>query len=332
MRQSDGTGAQINARRGWAMEWPTVVLGLVIFAGWGGVTWFHSSLPLWVIIPAGAWFIAWYKSFQHEVIHGHPTRIRAVNDACGWLPLSLWLPYRIYKRTHLQHHCDERLTDPMDDPETAYWTDEDWVRLGPIARALVLAQQTLIGRLIIGPAWIMGRLWAHALGELIRGDRRAWTDWAQHALGLVVVLIWVIAICGMPIWLYGAMVYGGISLLLVRSFAEHRAAALPEHRTAIVENAPLFGLLFLYNNLHVVHHDRPRVPWYRIPALYRQGRKAMIARNNGLLYDGYGDVFRRYAWRAHHTPLHSAALMTGTPPAAIPAAAPPRAPEGPVPL
>ena len=33
----------------------------------------------------------------------------------------------------------------------------------------------------------------------------------------------------------------------------------------IIERGGPFALLFLNNNLHAVHHDRPSVPWYRIP-------------------------------------------------------------------
>ena len=38
------------------------------------------------------------------------------------------------------------------------------------------------------------------------------------------ILIWVIGVCGMPFWVYVAcFVYPGVSLAMVRSFAEHRA-------------------------------------------------------------------------------------------------------------
>jgi fatty acid desaturase len=63
-------------------------------------------------------------------------------------------------------------------------------------------------------------------------------------------------------------------------------------------------LLFLYNNLHVVHHDRPGLPWYRIPAFYRAHRAAIVAANGGLVYDGYADVARRYLVTPHHAGPH----------------------------
>ena len=93
-----------------------------------------------------------------------------------------------------------------------------------------------------------------------------------------------------------------MSLALLRSFAEHRAASDVFERTAIVENAPILGLLYLYNNLHAAHHERPTLPWYQIPAWYRENRERLIKANGGLVYDGYLDG---------GAPLPACAPMTG---------------------
>ena len=95
-----------------------------------------------------------------------------------------------------------------------------------------------------------------------------------------------------------------VALTRLRAFAEHRFDTAPEARTAIVENAHVLGLLFLYNNLHVVHHSWPNLPWYRIPGFYRARRAALLRRNGGLVYRGYGDVARRFFFRAHDGAIH----------------------------
>ncbi len=84
------------------------------------LTLFWAAIPIWLLVPLAAWLIAWQGSLQHEVMHGHPTRNRRINDAIGWPPLSLWLPYPIYRVSHLRHHRDEYLTDPIEDPESTY--------------------------------------------------------------------------------------------------------------------------------------------------------------------------------------------------------------------
>ena len=98
--------------------------------------------------------------------------------------------------------------------------------------------------------------------------------------------------------------FAGLSFSRLRSFAEHHYAESKEERTAIVENTPAFGLLFLHNNLHIVHHSIPSLPWYKIPKLYAKRREEFIALNGGLIYNGYFDVARRYFFRTHHNPIH----------------------------
>jgi fatty acid desaturase len=85
-----------------------------------------------------------------------------------------------------------------------------------------------------------------------------------------------------------------MSVLKVRIFLEHRAHEEAPGRTVVVERGGILGFLFLYNNLHIVHHSRPRLPWYRLPALYAAEREAFLERNRGYSYGSYGEIFRRY--------------------------------------
>ena len=288
-----------------AVEWPSVWLAGVIYAGWLALTYYYAALPVFLTLPLAAWLIAWHSSLQHEIVHGHPTRWRRVNRAIGSVPLSLWVPFARYRMLHLAHHRDERLTDPLDDPESYYWTPADWAALSRPARFLVRAQSTLLGRIAIGPFWCIARFILAEAASIRAGDRVLARIWGRHLVACAAVLIWLWAICGIPPWLYlAAFVYPGTALLLIRSFAEHRADAAVSHRTAVVETAPLFGLLFLNNNLHAAHHASPTLPWYRLPAWYAQNRKALLGANGGLVYRGYGEVFRRFGWRPHDTPAH----------------------------
>ncbi len=288
-----------------ALEWPTLALIAAIYAAWLALTWFHAALPVWAWLAAATWLSAWWGSVQHEAMHGHPTRSRAVNSALATPPFALWLPFERYRQTHLAHHNDERLTDPLDDPESRYWTADGWQQLGSVGQQLVALQATLAGRVIIGPLWSIWRFWVDDTRRLIANERGIRGVWAWHVVWCALVLGWVSGICGVPLWLYVAgFVYGGTAITLVRSFAEHLATDAVHQRTAIVEQSPVLGLLYLHNNLHVVHHRWPSIPWYRLPGVYRANRSAMIALNGGLVYAGYGDVARRYLLRAYDTPVH----------------------------
>lgn len=286
-------------------EGPTWGLTCLIYAGWAGLTFFHAALPLPALLILGAWTMAWHSSLQHELLHGHPTRDRRITSALGFAPLSLWLPYARYRDLHLAHHRDPILTDPGEDPESAYVTAETWASYGPARRALAWARTTFAGRMLLGPLWGIAHFLIGDARQIWTGDRGLRRTWAVHGLGVVAVLIWVIGVCDLPLWLYlFGFVYGGFALSLIRSYAEHRAAPDPAHRIANVENAPIFGLLFLYNNLHTVHHRWPHLPWYAIPRRYRRHRAALNAANGGLVYQGYADIVRRFLVTPHDAPVH----------------------------
>jgi fatty acid desaturase len=301
--QTDTKSQKVRSRS--KIEWPTVLLAAIIYGGWAAVTFFHAAIPWPILAAAGGWLLAWQMSLQHELLHGHPTRSRRVNDALGFPPLTLWLPYLIYRRLHLRHHRDAYLTDPLEDPESYYITQERFAGLRPSARAGLRFRNTFFGRISYGAFRSIFLFLSAEAKRCAKGDRAEQRIWLAHLAGVALVLFWVCGVCRMSISTYLlCFVLPSRSLASIRAFAEHRAAAAPEERTAIVENAPILGLLFLYNNLHAVHHDRPGLPWYKLPAAYRANRTQIITNNGGLVYDGYRNVIRRYTLSPHHSGPH----------------------------
>jgi fatty acid desaturase len=288
-----------------AVELPTLALLVAAYAAWLAVTYAYGRWPAWLVVPVGALLLTLHSSLQHEILHGHPTRWRRVNHFLGIVPLSLWLPYERYRDQHLTHHINDRLTDPHDDPESCYWDPADWARLGRLSRGLVWIQQTLAGRVLVGPYWRIPRFLAAELRRVVAGEGSVRADWAEHIAWCVPVLLWVNVVCGIPLWVYVlGMVMPGNGVLLIRSYAEHRARPAVRERTAIVERSWLLGPLFLFNSLHALHHEEPLLPWYRYHARYRLVRERLIAANAGLVYRSYLDVARRYLLRPHDAPVH----------------------------
>lgn len=281
------------------VEWPTVGLIAAVYAVLMGLVWYHASLPWWVILPVGAYCAALYSSLQHEVLHGHPTGNRLLNEAMIFATPSFWLPYLRYKQTHLAHHNDANLTDPRLDPESYYLLPETWAQVRGIRRMLFEFNHTLAGRMLIGPAISIIRFWPSEFRDIANGNRETLRAWAWFALSAGITLWFVVWVAGMPFWQYYILIaYPGISLALVRSYCEHQAAETVEHRTIIVEASPFWSLLFLNNNLHVAHHARPALAWYKVPAFYRAERERLIAQNNGYLMKGYGEIFGRFFLKA----------------------------------
>lgn len=296
------------------VEWRTVTVAVVIHGAWLTLVLGHDVAPGWVTAVLLGVVLAWHGSLQHELVHGHPFPSRRANDALGSLPLSPRVPYQAYRRYHLHHHACDDLTDPTDDVESYYLSSETWDRRTLPGRWFAIAHQTLLGRLVLGPPCEILRVWRWQLREAIRGDRDLARSWIEHVVLLTILAVFVFTVVGMSPWIYGAGVYLGHSLSLVRSFAEHRWVDEPMNRSAVVQSGRFFSLLFLNNNLHHTHHEHPGVAWYRLPALATEIGSAATSADGAGFYPGYLDIARRYGVRPIDQPLHPPhrAAVTGS--------------------
>ena len=303
--ERDLAAVQLARERLPAVEWPTLVLLAVAYGGWLFITHAYGRWPLYVVAPVAVVLITLHSSLQHEILHGHPTRWAGVNRLLAIVPLPLWLPYARYQQLHLKHHHDDRLTDPIDDPESYYWTPENWAKLGAVQQAILRAQQSLAGRIAVGSFWRIGMFLHHEWQRLRRDEPGLRAIWFEHLLWCIPVIAWLKFACGMPLWIYVlTMAIPARGMVLIRAYAEHRARPPVRQRVAIVEKSWLLGPLFLFNNLHSLHHEKPGIPWYQYNARYRRERERLIAENGGLLYVTYFDVARRYLFRPHDALIH----------------------------
>jgi fatty acid desaturase len=280
-----------------SIEWPTIALTIIVYIVLGGLVWNHAVVPWWLMLPVGAYTAALHSSLQHEVLHGHPTRLRWLNEALVFVTPTMWLPYHRYRDTHLTHHNDLHLTDPVNDPESYYLLPDDWAKLRGVKRGLFIINQTLGGRMVIGPAVSIVRFWSQEFRAIWNGDRAIANAWVLFSIAAAITLLLVFW-AGMPLWkFYILIAYPGISLALIRSYCEHQAVPNLGERTIIVEASAFWNLLFLYNNLHVAHHTRPGLAWYKLPQFFREQRAALIVKNNGYTMNGYAEIFRRFFFK-----------------------------------
>ncbi|WP_425098045.1 fatty acid desaturase [Tropicibacter sp. S64] len=280
------------------LEWPTLGLLLLCYALWLlGVTY---AAALW--LPLGMLCVtlaaALHSSLTHEMLHGHPFRSRFWNALLVFPALSLVVPYLRFKDTHLAHHRDSILTDPYDDPESNYLDPKVWATLPNWRKRLARVNNTLAGRMVLGPAIGTWAFLASDLEALKDGNRRVWLGWLLH-IPAVAMVFWLWAVLSpMPLWAFLTASYAALSILKIRTFLEHQAHEQARGRTVIIEDRGPLALIFLNNNLHVVHHMHAAVPWYRLPVLYRKNRARYLSRNEGYRYRSYAEIFRRYFWRA----------------------------------
>lgn len=284
------------------VEWPTLLLAMGVYAAWGLVVFWLSAHSLGLAIVLTAVIVALHASLTHEAIHGHPFRSEALNEALVFPALGILYPYRRFRDTHRLHHQEPELTDPYDDPETNYLARRDWEGLPKATRALLGVNNTLFGRLLIGPAIgaVLFVIFDRRQALLDPSIRTSWLMWLP-AVAVVVALVWV---SPMPLWAYLAAAYMGQSIVRIRTYLEHQAHENPEGRTVIIDDRGVLGFLFLNNNLHAVHHAHPGIPWYNLRAAFLAERAQFLDRNEGYFFTSYGAIFRRYLFRAKDPVAH----------------------------
>jgi len=293
------------AKRLKSVEWSTLFLIFLCHGLWVAIGLCWQLEYGWLVLPLMAYLSAFQTSLQHETIHGHPTSQGWLNELLVSLPLAMAFPYRRYRDLHLKHHNDLYLTDPYEDPESYFWAEAACQRMNPVLKTLLDWNNTLVGRLLLGPLLsIIG--FVKTEQRLLRanepGIRLAWL---LHIPGLVAVIVIVTQVFGMSLWMYLlGVVYPALSLVSLRSYAEHQAAENVGARSAIVETNPVLAMLYLNNNLHIVHHASPQTPWYDIPSLYKERREQYLMANDHLLFRGYWEIARRFAFTSKQTVEH----------------------------
>ena len=287
-----------------SFEWPTWLLILSVYGSWLLFMQYYHALGAVVAMPLLAVVCALHGSLCHELIHGHPTRSARINALIGSVPLTLFLPYPIYRDTHLAHHHDENITIPGRDPESYYCSARDYERKSKAGRIFAWINMTIAGRLLFNPALEVAALAKHAANAIKTGDAEALRIWGVHLLSVALLMLAITRYFEVPWWHYLAIAYFANSLTRIRSFYEHRARNEVSERTVLMEPCLFFRLLFLNLNYHLAHHEHPAIPWYRLQDYYRDHRQELIDRSGNFHYDGYRRWLIGFLFKPVDSPVH----------------------------
>ena len=191
------------------------------------------------------------------------------------------------------------------DTESVYWRLADWAALSPARRAALMANQTLAGRVLVGPVLRLEKLVVRETERLCAGDYSHVKHWLGHVVLVAALFAYISGVAGMPWWQYVLLLaWPAFGVGWLRSFIEHRHGARHAQRTAITESNAFWSLLFLNNNLHAVHHTFPKMAWYAIPRFWRENRDKVLAHNGHYYFRGYYQIARRWLLAPVFVPAH----------------------------
>ena len=163
------TGFRFTPNKG--VEWSTLCLIIGCYLAWGTLTAYASVLGSGLTGVFLIFVIALHSSLQHEVLHGHPTKSRFLNELLVFPAIGLFIPYQRFRQTHLQHHIDPNLTDPYEDPESNYYDPDVWKHLSIPIKTVLQINNTLLGRILLGPAISLYKLYSEDLKAISKITR-----------------------------------------------------------------------------------------------------------------------------------------------------------------
>ena len=276
------------------LEWPTLGLYFFTYFIYALTTIYAQYLPSALVIILLAVLLTLHSSLQHETIHILEPRWPILSILLAFPALGMAVPYSRFRDLHLAHHVNEQLTDPFDDPETGYYEITNWNKFPNFIKIILKFNNTLIGRIMIGPLVGMINFINSDLNFIIKGNKQVLYGWLLFVPALMIVLFWLYYFGSVKIWEYALAAYGALSILKIRTFIEHRAHELRSARSVIVNDRGILSLLFLNNNYHVVHHSHPYIPWYNLPSVFELNKKKFLKSNDNYYYKNYFIVFKKY--------------------------------------
>lgn len=262
------------------LAWPTLILALALPAAhWTIVgVGLAGATPLWACALILAFTSYAHYTLVHESIHGnlvpgHPN-LRWLNSVVGWIgALGLSYNWPMMMRTHKLHHVH---TNTDDDPDIQ--AKGSFGQLFPtwFKKQVVLSLVPIVLFRYLAPDQY-GRAAVRMIGT--------------EALQASAVAALILALLGLSI------AYGLVSEWLCLLFIPTRLAALllliffqwlphhPHERSERYLNTrislwPCGTVLTLQQNLHLMHHLWPRVPFYNYARLYHRLRPTLIARGS----------------------------------------------------
>ncbi len=252
------------------VAWPTLGLGVFVVLGeiavWTAVL--RGIAPWWAGSIAATLLAYLAFTVMHEAVHGNihgETRaLRGPSEALGWLAgITLFAPYSAFRVLHLRHHSFTN--HPEKDPD--FWV-KGTSALSILARCASIVPHYLWG-FLVGPT---------SRTEQARAERgvTVLAFVAMLALALASIPLGYLDLV-LALWLGPALV---ASALLALAFDWLPHAPHVERRrfkdTRVILGPGLTALL-LSQNLHLVHHLYPRVPFYRYRDVFDATRPELEA-------------------------------------------------------
>jgi len=255
------------------VAYPTIILATLLIGLYALVIYLgiNHLLPLWVCCIINT--ILTYLLFTplHEASHGNISGknrdMKHIESVIGWLSgLPLTVPLPMFQHLHFTHHSNTN--DEENDPD--YWV----ASRNPF---LILFKCFTI----IGDYYYF--FFKETKAQL--ATTRTKSRYIKSVIGLIfiyaLVAFWIFQMG----WVYPIMLWL-LPALLASTFLAFAFDWLPHHPHGVQQRYldtriilfPGLSFLLLSQNMHLIHHLYPNIPFYKYGAAFRKMRKDLEAK------------------------------------------------------
>ena len=219
-------------------------------------------------------------SLIHEAEHGIINSNEAVNDFMGrWLSTLFIAPYTFFKHCHLKHHKKNRTDEEMWD---LYYEHQDKLkRYGTLYGMMIgigyFSMWLAVLLYAIAPGLIYTRFfYSHKeVGGFLKGsdrkDKVTKSRWESIVVIIFQVTIFFILDLRFTSWLTLFAMHG--FLWSSQNYVNHAFSPRDIINGAHNLKIPVWlKLIYLNFNLHLAHHQNPKIPWLHLPKFINSGK------------------------------------------------------------
>lgn len=238
----------------------------------------NQLLPLWLCALLNTVLAYLLFTPMHEASHynvsGNQKGFRFIDELAGFFSgLTLFAPHRLFRVMHFEHHA--HTNDEHNDP--------DHYLASSSLPALCWHSLTILPNYLVQSIKYLRK----KQGSTLQGRRDIRFGLMQFALQIVLLIVltqmfgWALPVL---LWLLPAI---GAQALLAFAFdwlPHHPHEERRRYLNTRTFNYPGLTVLLLSQNLHLLHHLKPRVPFYRYSEEFKKVRPKVEAAG-GLIYE-----------------------------------------------
>ncbi len=284
-----------------AVAWPTLALAVILPLSLAALVYLGltGAIPYWLATPAIGLVMYAHYTLVHEAVHGNvvsrPARLAWVNAVVGWIgSLGLSSGWPLLQRVHLLHHSH---TNTERDPDI-------------FVKGSFLS---LIGKWLLSTPMLLVPLWLRrfispktyrSISEMLSPREIFLTSIVGVAQ--IAILALAIATGHFKAWLWLWFMPYAIAIFILITFFQwlphHPFDSAERYKNTRISLWPGGAFLLLQQNLHLMHHLWPSVPFYNYNRLFGALRPVLGIEGSRI----EGLLVGRYRKRmTDHAPPHS---------------------------